>query len=167
MAGYFQNFPKTYYSINADTNYQVFTNIFLRFKIRDEVKSNASMYFKYIIRDGDTPEGIATKIYGTPHAFWIIYHMNDWISLYKNFPMNENELQNFVSKKYSNPNAIHHYEDSNKNWVSSNYPLKTNITNLEYERQLNEEKRIIKILDPQYYSEIQREFENEMLKVVS
>lgn len=164
MAGYFNNFPKTQYQLLNKIDSEIITNIFVKFKIREEIKNNAAMYFKYSIRDGDTPESIANNIYGTPHAFWLIYHLNDWLSLYKNFPMTETELVEYVSKKYTNPNAIHHYEDGLKNWVNSTYPLATFISNFDYERDINESKRNIKILDPQYYGILQRELEQELLK---
>jgi hypothetical protein len=70
------------------------------------------------------------------------------------------ELVRFCDMKYTTyVNDIHHYEDSNGNWVSSDFPLANPKSNFNYEEQVNEDKRSIKILDPIYLSQIQQELE--------
>ena len=77
----------------------------------------------------------------------------------------------YVNDKYSDPNAVHHYEIEQTSGDTtikiditdnSNYSSATAITNFEYEQKLQDEKRQIRLLDPQYATQFVEEFENLM-----
>ena len=77
---------------------------------------------------------------------------------YYDWPMTYFDLQKYIAKKYDNPNGVHHYEDANKYEVDSNAPGATPVTNSVYEETLNDAKRTIDIIKPEYIQQIVKEF---------
>jgi hypothetical protein len=120
---YFQNFPYTYYSLDNTTTIQVITDITNRAVISNEVKTNLGLYDEYDIKDGETPELVADRFYNNPELHWIILHYNDIIDPRFDWPLDTNNLNRYVSGKYTNINAIHHYEDVNNNYTNGNVYL--------------------------------------------
>lgn len=159
---YFNNFPLTYYSLDDGANVKVVTNITLRTVIDDEVKNNYSLYDEYDVLDGETPEILADKFYRNSTYHWVILHLNDILDPRYDWPLTVRQLNLYVEDKYANPEAVHHYEDVNGNWVNSDYPSATAISNYEYEDRLNEQKRRIKILKPEYVNRIANDFINKI-----
>ena len=104
MAKYFNFFPKTsYYKSKDSTSLDVVTNITSRFNFDDRLKQNASTYYKYKIKDGDTPEILASKIYGSPEKHWIILAMNNIIDPLYEWPLGQRTIGKFIESKYSSP----------------------------------------------------------------
>lgn len=155
---YFKNFPITYYSVEDGANVKVVTNITLRAVINDEVKNNYSLYDEYDVIDGETPEILADKFYRNSNYHWVILHLNEILDPRYDWPLTVKQLNTYVSDKYDNPEAVHHYEDANGNWVNDDYPSATAISNYEYEDRLNESKRRIKILKPEFVNRIVNDF---------
>lgn len=76
---YFKNFQKIYYdyTINGEKELKVVTDITKNVRFRKEVLFNILTYDLYDIKDGETPEIIAEKIYGNPEYHWIIMLANE------------------------------------------------------------------------------------------
>ena len=74
MANYFNFFPVTYYTSGANntTSLDVVTNIISRFSFASGLKDNTAAFYKYQIKESDTPEIIASKFYGNPERHWIV-----------------------------------------------------------------------------------------------
>lgn len=101
MAKYFNYFPKTYYNSSDDSpGVDILTNLMARFKLNDTFKTNASVYYKYDVQDGDTPEIVAYKIYGSVEKHWIILLMNDMVDPQFDWPLDNKSLTVFIDKKY-------------------------------------------------------------------
>lgn len=102
MAKYFTKFPLTYYTLD-DNGYSedIVTNLISRFGLERRVKNNALVYYAYDIRDGDTPEIIASKIYGSPERHWIVLLANDIFDVETQWPMKDSALVKYVDTKYS------------------------------------------------------------------
>ena len=153
---YFQNFPLIPYSIENNFDTQLVTNIFKRFTLLQSVKSNASVFFEYKVKESDRPEIISDKIYGSVEFYWIIFLCNDIINPYE-WIKTTSELNEYVSKKYDDSNAIHHWETIDNIIVNSDYPGAIAISNFLYEDRINESKRNIKLLDPIYVQQLSDE----------
>ena len=99
---------------------------------------------------------------------------NNITDRYYGWPLNEQDFEAYVTNKYDNPGAVHHYEItqssgpqtsngpfdySHKIEVNSTTTGAEAVSNYEYERRLQDEKRNIKLLDPNYLPLFLEEFE--------
>ena len=113
---YFENFPKLLYSLDDNNlNKQIVTDIFARSNFLREIANNISISYEYNIKDEDTPEIIAHKIYGDPYRSWIVLLFNQVINPYYDWPMKNEVLEAYITNKYSanvetSQSTIHHYE---------------------------------------------------------
>lgn len=91
---YFSNFPKIkYFNVLS-------TNITLRAAFIEKLKLNASVYYPYVIREGETPDGIATWYYGNPGYDWLIFLTNNIIDPHSQWPKTYSQFEKYIIKKY-------------------------------------------------------------------
>lgn len=171
---YFNNFPQVNYDVRGTGTTQRMTNITRRVRIRDYIKSNFVMFDVYDVKSGETPEYIANEFYGDPQLHWLVLLANDILDVYTDWPMSVSQFESYVYSKYTDINAVHHYEyrqDSGDSSVMIEYPNDsattvpagaTAITNYEYEQSLQEQKRRIRLIQPRFVSQIQKEFKRLM-----
>jgi hypothetical protein len=113
---FFGKFPTVAYDINRGdfSNFEISTNIFFRLAMVKEVINNISAYYEYIIRDGDTPENLADKIYGDPQAHWIILMANNIVDPQYDWPLDKPSFLNYIRNKYElisiAKTQTHHFE---------------------------------------------------------
>jgi hypothetical protein len=167
---YFQNFPKIPYDSVGDGELKGVTNLLRRVGIRAKVKANTMLYDTYDIRNGETPESIAFKLYDDAELHWVILLVNDITDRFHDWPLTEAQFLQFIKDKYTNVDAIHHYEISqesgdtavkiNIGTSNTDYPTATAITNYEHEQELQDTKRKIRLLDPSYISDFVEEFKS-------
>jgi hypothetical protein len=69
--------------------------------------------------DGDTPEIISEKMYGTPNYHWILMLLNQRYDYINDFPLNGTDLSIMIDNKHgSSANLVHHFENSTGNVVN-------------------------------------------------
>ena len=174
---YFSSFPIIPYG-STDGTVKNVTNLLRRVAIRTKVKSNAALYDTYNVKNGETPEIIADKLYEDPELHWVVLLINNVTDRYHDWPMSEQQFSTYVNEKYSNPDGIHHYEISQESGdttqkievydpdlISSDtdaYTSATAITNREYEELEQDKKRKIRLLDPEFIDQFVDEFKNLM-----
>ena len=174
---YFESFPIIPYG-STDGTVKNVTNLLRRVAIRTKVKSNAALYDTYNVKNGETPEIIADKLYEDPELHWVVLLINNVTDRYHDWPMSEQQFSTYVNEKYSNPDGIHHYEISQESGdttqkievydpdlISSDtdaYTSATAITNREYEESEQDKKRKIRLLDPEFIDQFVDEFKNLM-----
>ena len=177
---YFDKFPKIYYDANADGKYKVMTDILSRVKLTANIKENLLEFDYYNVKDGETPEMIAHKYYDDPELHWTILVANEVIDYYSDWPMSVQKFEEFVKDKYSNPQGAHHYEitqtsgdttvtvdvGNEESLVLEDYPSATEISNYTYEERLQEQRRQIRLIQPQYISTFVKEFEKKMNEAI-
>jgi hypothetical protein len=170
---FFSRFPKIAYDISGDNNYKLVTDILRRVKIKSAIRDNTSLFDKYDIQNGESPETVAYKIYGDAKYHWVILLLNDVTNRYYDWPLDNYAFEEYVKNKYTNPGAVHHYEKTQSSGrTTSNGPedyshkIEVNsdavgaqaVSNYEYERRLQDQKRQIKLLDPAYLPSFEQEF---------
>ena len=108
MAKYFNYFPTTYYT-NSDssTALDTVTNIIARFAFESELKENTSIFYPYDVQDGETPEMIANKYYGSSEKHWIVLLFNDIIDPQYDWPLDQRTLIKYINDKYADNGARH------------------------------------------------------------
>jgi hypothetical protein len=120
MARYFNFFPRTTYIKSSDsTEIDVLTNITSRFGFEQSFKENTSIFYEYEVRDGDTPEIIANKIYGDSEKHWVILSLNDIVDPNYDWPLEQRTLVRFIDEKYT-ANADTANGQSGLVWSKSN-----------------------------------------------
>jgi len=97
---YFQKFPSVFYDIEDTDTFRIAKDILKRFTFTDNIKSNAAIYQTYTIREGDLPETLAFRLYGSAEYHWIILLMNDILDPYFEWPLNHNKFVSYLGKKY-------------------------------------------------------------------
>lgn len=116
---YFNAFPQTLYSNDDRKTVKVVTNILLRTVITEQLKQNFASYDEYDVRDGDTPEILAFKLYGDSNLHWIILLFNDILDPTFDWPLESSKLYSFVEGKYNDVQGIHHYINVTRNEVNA------------------------------------------------
>lgn len=115
---YFQQFPKTLYSLDDRKSLQLVTAIFIRVALSEEIKNNLSIYDEYDVRDGETPEIVADIFYGNPQLHWIVLHANEILDPRFEWPLSTENFRSHILSKYPSAEAIHHYENENGDVVN-------------------------------------------------
>lgn len=163
---YFSKFPKITYTLDGGDTGFVATDIFRRIIAQDQNLSTALSYDEYDVIDGETPEIIAHKLYSNAELHWVVLLVNNIIDPRYDWPLSIRSLSNYVTDKYGVGNEldIHHYVNADGDIVHVSYTAgaKTAITNFEYEEDLNEQKRRIKLLKPQFVESFVKNFERIM-----
>ena len=214
MTGFLDSFPRIDYDINksGQTNYENITNIFFRVNFIKDVLNDSAAYYLYDIRDTDTPEILAEKVYGNAEAYWMITYANNIYDPQYDWPLNYIAFNKYIEGKYGSVAAAkttnHHYEKvvernydgevtvsrfdinasslTENNINNENIPYDTYaslpteqevitinidgktiiqttygnvVSQYDYENDLNDSKRSIKIIKQEYYSRVQKEFD--------
>jgi hypothetical protein len=197
---------QTYFNAFQKINYNGSTsvNLTLRSKILENIKNDASFFYPYTIKDGQTADGLAYDYYGDSNYVWIIYLTNNIIDPYYEWPLNTIEFESFIIQKYGsraealsetvyykkkpldyyvniytneyilasvyNP-AVNGYQFTK---VTIDEDIKINaygtvdpaiwlaIDAYQYESDLNENKRYIKILDRSLLSSLEKQLKETM-----
>ena len=153
---YFKYFPTITYDVRGKKNqFQIdlITNILVRIRKKLNV-TNLAFFDEYFLQDGDTPESLAHQVYNDSQLHWVILYTNYMTNPYYDWPLTYFDLKKFVDKKYSNINAVHHYEDVDGYEVDSTASGATAVTNFIYEETLNDTKRNIKVIKIEYVAQI-------------
>jgi hypothetical protein len=214
MSRFFNYYPPTFYSFDNNSNvYDIVTNLTSKVSFESEFKENSVVYYKYSVADGETPEVLAHKIYGSAERHWIILALNDIVNPLTDWPIEQRALYNTIEKNYQSPEyANNSTTGAGTNWAKSNtyayYKVETqqnknlnvsfidkirvdantyanvitsssdytldsgDIINItitketqtyyDYEIEKNENKRLIKILKPEFVPAVEEEFKNKI-----
>ena len=173
---YFNAFPIIPYDSIGDYNFKEVTNLLRRVRLRTKVKTNVMLFDTYEVKNGETPEMIADKLYGTTELHWVVLMVNDITDRFHQWPLSAAQFNQYVADKYDDVNGTHHYEiaqDSGdttiKIWVENDVDTDaytstaiTRRTNYEHELDEQDRKRQIQLLDPAYVSIFINEFNDRM-----
>jgi len=95
---YFSNFPKIVYDFDLPNgvDYKIVTDITRNVRLRKQILENILVYDYYDIGEGETPEIISEKIYGTPYYHWVIMLVNQRYDYINDFPLTQLELDTHI-----------------------------------------------------------------------
>jgi hypothetical protein len=115
-AAYFDNFPYFGYSLNPDPQpgeLQYVTDIFRRTAPINTLLKNKQLFYTYQIVEGETPEMIADRVYGSVKYHWVISLINNITDPLIEWPKDYANLVRFIVDKYGSvataSSGIHHY----------------------------------------------------------
>lgn len=121
MANYFNFFPSTFYSVDANNqiDLDVVTNIISRFAFEPSLKENSNVFYPYEIKDSDTPESIAHKLYGSSERHWMVLIFNNIIDPQYDWPLSYSNFVEYVNDKYSANGAANTTVQTGLQWAKS------------------------------------------------
>lgn len=158
------------------SDYVLMKNIFIRGKLRDDLQNVFTVFNKYIIQEDERPDEIADKLYGDPGLDWVIRVVAEIINIPNDYPLSSQELWNFCVDKYGieQINDVRNYQTvevkNNRGQlilpgglvVDREFAIPdpdnpggvlnptTGVSNFDYERERNDNKREIFVLKKGY-----------------
>ena len=177
---YFNKFPDIIYDPDRDGQFQICKNILRRVAVREKVRTNTLLYDTYDVKEGESPESLADRLYGNTELHWVVLMVNNITDRYHDWPLSTPQFLDMIDEKYDNVDAIHHYEitqtsgntelvidvGTEEDLVLADYPSATAISNYTYEDRLQEQRRQIRLIQPQYISTFVKEFEKKMNEAI-
>lgn len=112
---YFSNFPYLTYTLNdgAQSPTVIATNVFRRVQFLESLKNDSQVFYPYTVKDGDTPEVIAHKFYGSADYYWVITLFNNILDPILDWPKPSQTFERYLIYKYGSieiaKTTIHHY----------------------------------------------------------
>jgi len=171
---YFAQFPIIFYDSVGNGDTKIVTHLLKRVALHSKVKSVTAIFDSYDVKNGETPEMIAHKLYDDAEYHWVVLLINNITDRYHQWPMNNRQFLAHLAERYDNVDATHHYEI---NQVSGDTDVKidigltnidingntiadaTLVTNREYEESKQDQLRRIQLLDAQYLDQFVEDFE--------
>ena len=185
---YFSNFPNIDYAFKINKAGQPvgcdIKDYFHLMKVRDDLYKYDTLYDNYYIKNAQRPDEVSYELYDDEQFYWIILQINDITDYWNQWPLHDNELEDFINRKYGSEevaDAVRFYETEPQYDNAGNviypggirvdadfvYPPELGIsnqppsavTNRHYEWRLNDEKREIQVIQPKYISDFVRDYE--------
>ena len=171
---YFSKFPMMIYDMKNNGNFKLLPDILRRVKQRSAIKSGQFIFDTYDVRNGERPEDIAYKWFGDAELHWVILMTNNVTDRYYDWPMSDAQFEVYLDDKYTNPDAVHHYEItkdsgsttgqgpndySHKVEVNSDTDNAVSISNRQYEEREQDKKRAIRLLNQKFLPDFIAEFD--------
>lgn len=165
--GFFAKFPKIEY--DRRTAVSILTSVLpSRMNI-----DNSFIWQRHRIAE-ESPESLAYDLYRDANLYWVILVTNNIIDPFTDWPVPEDAFEEFVNKKYNNkPNEVHHYFDNRTDDIvddfnEAKFRQMPNadlpyyiipVTNYTHEKNLNDAKRDILVVNPKYINEFLETYE--------
>ena len=176
----------------SSQDYTEVKNLFRRTKLRDDLQNVFTLFDKYEIPDEFRPENVAEEFYGNDELDWVILTTAGIVNVRNEWPLNNRDIFDYSFEKYGNDlNATRFFETKeikNSNGsiilekgkvVDSDFVFKyydtngivevkgtsvrTGVSNYEYETRLNDEKRSIFVLKPEFLQQFLNDFRDIMI----
>lgn len=118
---YFTKFPTILYEFPSIGDDKTSRNILIKditrnIRFKKEFIEQLPTIDTYKILDGDTPESISEKLYGTPQYHWILMLLNQRYDYINDFPLSSRELDAMITTKYGSArDLVHHFAYKNGN----------------------------------------------------
>jgi len=123
-ASYFENFPYIAYTITAagvtpkPGEIQWVKDIFRRVSTVNNLLTQKQMFYDYQILEGETPEILADRLYGSVKYFWVVTLINNITDPLMDWPKSYANMVLYITDKYGSianaATTIHHYTRTEK-----------------------------------------------------
>jgi len=182
MANYFRNIPKIKYDIfgTEPNTYTDVTNITKRLRFKPKVIEDITEYYTYRVKDGERPDIISYQKYGTVGYAYLLMLINDIQDPLFDWPLSTQQFEQYIANKYGSVESAQtttkYYYQTIRSEVertgtaeripevkyivdSTTYDSlavgsRSTQTEYEWEEELNDEKRNIKIINSDFIKEL-------------
>ena len=79
----------------------VVNNILTKISLNKVANESASVFYPYVIKEGERPDIIAADYYGDPRYAWLILLTNKVVDPIYDWPLSQRQFEKFIIKKYS------------------------------------------------------------------
>jgi hypothetical protein len=97
---YFRAMPRIQVSNITSAN-TLATNLMVRTELLPSLLNNPSLFYKYDVQDGDTPEVIAAKYYGDSYRYWLVMYGNQILDPQWDLPISNYNFEIYLNDKYT------------------------------------------------------------------
>ena len=182
MANYFTNLPKVGYDINGTgkDSFLSVTNIMKSVRFKPSVLEDITDYYPYFVKEGERPDIIAHAQYGNIGYAYLIMLVNDIYDPNFDWPLSSQIFEKFIINKYGSVTTAisgvkHYYQivraEVARTGTSERIPEvkfvvdettydaldsgdRTTLSNYDYEVELNDAKREIRLINPAFIRDI-------------
>ena len=99
---YFKQFPTVDYDINRTGAITPLKDIFRSVRPLPDLIDNFSGYRFYEVINGERPDLVSQRLYGTPDFYWTFFIVNDFLhDGYRSWPMSQEDLYAYITKEYA------------------------------------------------------------------
>jgi hypothetical protein len=120
MAKFFKYFPNVAYTLN-DITLENAKNILSKVAFEKNFRENSVLYYEYLVEDGDTPDIVAHKIYGSSENHWIILMLNELMHPQFDWPLDSHSLSKYIDAKYQQVEYANNFtEGAGTTWAQTN-----------------------------------------------
>ena len=182
MANYFTNLPKVGYDINGTgkDSFLSVTNIMKSVRFKPSILEDITDYYPYFVKEGERPDIIAHAQYGNIGYAYLIMLVNDIYDPNFDWPLSSQIFEKYIINKYGSVTTAisgvkHYYQivraEVARTGTSERIPEvkfvvdettydaldsgdRTTLSNYDYEVELNDAKREIKLINPAFIRDI-------------
>ena len=185
MSNYFKNIPNVLYDINGTepNQFRAVTNIMSRVRFKPSVIENITDYYPYKVLEGERPDIVSYKKYGTVAYSYLILLINDIVDPLFDWPLPSRQFENYIIEQYG---SVATAQSTNKYYyqiirpevartgVSERVPeykiivdqstyntldasVRSAQSVYDWETEQNDNKREIKIINPDFIQDINYE----------
>ena len=185
MSNYFKNIPNVLYDINGTepNTFRAVTNIMSRVRFKPSVIENITDYYPYKVLEGERPDIVSFKKYGTVAYSYLILLINDIVDPLFDWPLPSRQFENYIIEQYG---SVATAQSTNKYYyqiirpevartgVSERVPeykiivdqstyntldasVRSAQSVYDWETEQNDNKREIKIINPDFIQDIDYE----------
>ena len=86
--------------VTSNSRPVIITDFLRRVSISDKFRENSVVLEDYFTQDGETPEQVSYKLYGTPAYHWVILMVNDITNPREEWPILDSKVTDLVYLKY-------------------------------------------------------------------
>lgn len=104
---FFNQFPKSLYSVQNNAIQTVITDYFRYVDVVDRLAQNSYAYNRVDIINAERPDTVSHRLYGTPDYYWTFFITNDPLKEgLSAWPKGDSEIKNHIANQYKNISAF-------------------------------------------------------------
>lgn len=114
-------------------------------------KNNPTLYIEHVIEDGESPIILADRMYDNSTLYWVIMLFNNIYDIESDWPLDQISFDRYINRIYNDPYEIKYYKSMSTDLVvDSDWDEydRISIRHIDYELEINDKKRYIKIPVP-------------------
>jgi len=98
---YFKNFPLIKYKFGNNEESVFYKDASVYVDLIDQISDNISYYTNFTIVDGERPDTLSYKLYGTSDYYWTFFLLNEGLRE-SGWPLSQGKVYEFVEEVYPN-----------------------------------------------------------------